>query len=140
MSLAITSLPGIPIIHPGDEQTFVMTRTCPICAAQSQAALLSSPSQDIADFLLREQANWLEEISEDMYSYVLSAIPCGAVCSMTMKRMLGGAPSCSLPVNTPHMTKLMQASFFLLEKIERMTENGVVKARYPQQKPEKPGT
>jgi hypothetical protein len=33
--------------------------------------LSTPPAQDIADFLIAEETNRLEEISEDMHSYVL---------------------------------------------------------------------
>jgi GTP-binding protein EngB required for normal cell division len=46
-------------------------RSLGLCLPHLQAALLSSPSQALTDFLLREQADRLEEISEDMHSYVL---------------------------------------------------------------------
>jgi ribosome biogenesis GTPase A len=42
-----------------------------LCLPHLQSALLSSPQQEAIDFLLDEQANRMEEISEDMRSYVL---------------------------------------------------------------------
>ena len=42
-----------------------------LCLPHLKAALLSSPSQEVADFLLGEQANRLTEISEDMHNYLL---------------------------------------------------------------------
>lgn len=42
-----------------------------LCLPHLQAVLRVLPSQDLADFLLSEQANRLEEISEDMHSFVL---------------------------------------------------------------------
>ncbi len=42
-----------------------------LCLSHLQAALLAAPSKETADFLLREQANRLEELSEDMHSYLL---------------------------------------------------------------------
>jgi len=54
-------------------------RSLGLCLPHLQAAFLSSLSQEVADFLLREQANRLEEISEDMHSYLLKrdALRCG---------------------------------------------------------------
>lgn len=46
-------------------------QTLGVCLPHLRLALLSSPPQEIADFLLSEAANRLEEISEDMHSYVL---------------------------------------------------------------------
>jgi GTP-binding protein EngB required for normal cell division len=46
-------------------------RSLGICLPHLQSLLLASPSQDLADFILREQANRLEEIAEDMHSYML---------------------------------------------------------------------
>ncbi len=42
-----------------------------LCLPHLQAVLHALPSPAIADFLLNEQANRLEEISEDMHSFVL---------------------------------------------------------------------
>ncbi len=46
-------------------------RSLGLCLPHLRAALLSSPSQEIAGFLLEEQAKRLEEISEDLRSFVL---------------------------------------------------------------------
>ena len=46
-------------------------RSLGLCLPHLQSTLLASPSQDVADFLLREQAHRLEEIAEDMHSYML---------------------------------------------------------------------
>ncbi|GEM_PF-842814 len=47
------------------------SQTLGLCIPHSRLVLFSSPSQEIVDFLISEAVDRLEEISEDMHSYVL---------------------------------------------------------------------
>ncbi len=46
-------------------------RSLGLCFPHLRAALQASPTQEVSDFLLTEEANRLEEISEDMHGFVL---------------------------------------------------------------------